>query len=506
MSEHARTPTQRDGDVVEHDIVIERGRVIDPESGLDGIRDVGIIGDRIVTVSETRLVGRRRIDARGLVVAPGFIDLHSHGQAIGENRVQALDGVTTALELEAGVAPVSVAYLRAAQEGRPINYGYSASWAALRMHVVTGEPLSGGLHGFQHGLGSDGWRAPASPAQTAALLDMLDKELADGALGIGILLGYAPGTDPAEYLSVARLAASAGVPAFTHARPLVEQDPGVVVDGAVELTQVAGETGAHMHFCHINSTSTRHLDRVHGLIAGARAEGSRVTTEVYPYGSGMTGIGSDYFHPDRLHVLGATGTPRDVVYARTGETVASVARLLEIRAADPSGMAFINSFDEQSSPERLAQIFALPDAVIASDAVPFVVEGDHTYDPLAWPQPTFVKSHPRGAGTYAKTLRVAVRETGALSLVDALAKCSLHPARIVEQSVPAMRRKGRIQAGCDADVVVFDLDRVTDVATYQHSVRPSEGFMHVLVNGESVVRDGLLLQDAYPGRPVRAQP
>jgi methylmalonyl-CoA mutase cobalamin-binding subunit len=366
MATHAHTSFP--GDDVIHDVVIRHGRVIDPESGLDDIRDVGLIGDRIVAVSDERLVGRTMIEARGLVVAPGFIDLHSHGQAVAECRLQALDGVTTALELEAGVAPVSVAYLRAAREGRPINYGYSASWASVRMHLLGGEPLTGGEFGFQHGLGSDVWRAPASPAQLAALLDLLHKELVDGAIGIGMLLGYAPATDPAEYIDVARLAADTRVPVFTHARPLVEQDPDVLVDGAEELTRVAGQTGAHLHFCHVNSTSTRHLDRVQGLIESVRSEGACVTTEVYPYGSGMTGIGSDYFHPARLHVLGATGTPSDVVYAPTGETVASEARLRELRATDPSGLAFIKSFDEDTSPERLARIFEVTDAVVARTA------------------------------------------------------------------------------------------------------------------------------------------
>jgi hypothetical protein len=189
------------------------------------------------------------------------------------------------------------------------------------------------------------------------------------------------------------------VPVFTHARPLVEQDPDVVVDGAEELTRVAGESGAHLHFCHVNSTSTRHLDRVQGLVETVCSQGASVTTEVYPYGSGMTGIGSDYFHPDRLHVLGATGTPRDVIYAPTGETVVSEARLRELREADPSGLAFLASFDEETSPERLVQIFEFPHAVVASDAVPFIVDAGHDHDPFAWPprSESMVTSVPRPA-------------------------------------------------------------------------------------------------------------
>ncbi|GAA0266517.1 amidohydrolase family protein [Cryptosporangium japonicum] len=482
---------------MDYDVVIRGGRVVDPETGLDGIRNVGICGDRIAAVSEAELDGTRRIDADGLVVAPGFIDLHSHGQAIAECRLQALDGVTTALELEAGAAPVSVAYARAAAEGRPINYGFSASWARIRMHVAGGLPLGEGSPGPLADLGSSAWRGPAA---LPAILGLLEKELADGALGIGILLGYAAATDPAEFVAIARLAAAAGVPTFTHARPLVEQDPDVAVDGADEITRVAGETGAHMHYCHINSTSTRHLDRVQALVEKVRSEGAHVTSEVYPYGTGMSSIGADYFHPDRLHVLGATGTPQDVVYARTGETVASAERLLELRAADPSGLAFIRMFDEVTSADRLVEFTALPHAVVASDAVPFVIEDGRPYDPLQWPPPSFARTHPRSAGTYGRTLRIA-RDT--LPLADVIAKCTLGPARVLEDAAPAMRRKGRIQVGCDADVVVFDSDRVTDGATYQHSVRPSTGFVHVLVNGEPVVADGQLLRDAFPGRPIR---
>ncbi|WP_205752172.1 amidohydrolase family protein [Cryptosporangium phraense] len=485
------------------DLVLRGGRVIDPETGLDAPRDVGIRGDRIVAVTQDPLDGRRVVDVAGLVVAPGFVDLHSHGQALAECRLQALDGVTTALELEAGAAPVAHAYRRSAEEGRPINYGFSASWAAARMHVVGGGPLSGWpLEQISARLGADAWRAPATPAQTDRLLAVLEHELADGALGIGLLIGYAPATDPAEYVRVAELAARAGAPTFTHARPLAEQDPGVAVDGADEITRVAAETGAHMHYCHINSTSARHLDRVQALVEKVRAEGARVTTEAYPYGAGMTAIGADYFAPDRLHVLGATGTPSDVVYVRTGETVASVERLAELRAADPGGLAFIKTFDEDGAPDRLAGLVGLPGAVVASDAVPLVCEPGHVFDPASWPLPDFVRTHPRGAGTFARTLRIA-RETGALSLPDAIARCSLEPARIVERAAPALRRKGRVQVGCDADLVVFDPSAVTDNATYADTVRPSSGFAWVLVNGVPVVADGELVQSARPGRAIR---
>src|SRR6185437_10204766 len=107
-------------------------------------------------------------------------------------------------------------------------------------------------------------------------------------------VGYAPGTAPGEYLRVAALASASGVPTFTHCRDLIEFAPDGPIDGAEEIVRAAGQTGAHMHYCHVNSTTLRHADRVLGLVERAQRAGSRVTTEAYPYGAGMSGIGAAF--------------------------------------------------------------------------------------------------------------------------------------------------------------------------------------------------------------------
>ena len=282
-----------------HDVVLAGGRVVDPETGLDRVCDVGIDGDSVTAVGH-RLEGAATVDVGGLVVAPGFVDLHSHAQTLPGRRLQACDGVTTALDLEAGRAPVEIAYAREAQRGSPINYGYSASWAAARMHVLADGPLDGGAAAIFGGLAGREWQQAATAAQVARILDQIAIDVAAGAVGIGVLIGYTPGVDPAEYLAVAELAAAAGVPTFTHSRDIVELAPATLIDGAEEVVRAAGTTGAHMHYCHINSTSARHIDRVLALVGRCQAEGARVTTEAYPYGSGSTAIGAAFLAPERL--------------------------------------------------------------------------------------------------------------------------------------------------------------------------------------------------------------
>ncbi len=485
------------------DLVLRGGRVIDPESGLDAVRDVAVTNGRIAAVG-TGLTAKGDIDVAGQVVTAGFIDLHSHVSDLGGLRLQALDGVTTALELEAGVTPVAQAYRRAAEQGRPINYGFAASWALARMEAVAGLPPDASLGAFMARISDPAWQRPAEPAQVSMLLARLAADLAEGALGIGVLLGYAPGTSPAEYQRVARLAAEAGVPTFTHARDLIEMVPATLADGAEEIVRAAAETGAHMHYCHVNSTSQRHIDRVLGLVARAQAAGSRITTEAYPYGSGMTGIGAAFLAPERLGERGLS--PSSLTYAPTGERVASPARLRELRQADPGALVIIDLLREDVPADRtlLMRSLTFPGAVVASDAMPLTWTAPPA-DPRVWPLPPTAITHPRTAGTFSRALRLLTRE-GPLSLAETLAKCSLEPARLLQDQVPALRQKGRLRTGADANVVVFDPAAITDRASYQHSTLPSAGIRHVLVNGAFVVRDGGIVAEARPGRPVRAEP
>jgi hypothetical protein len=486
-----------------HELVLAGGRVVDPETGLDRVGDVGIDGDSVTSIAD-RLEGATTVDVSGLVVAPGFVDLHSHAQTLPGRRLQACDGVTTALDLEAGRAPVELAYAKEAERGSPINYGFSASWAAARMHALADVPLDGRAATLFGGLGGTEWQQAANGTQLARILDQISTDLAAGAVGVGVLIGYTPGVDPSEYLAIAELAAAAGEPTFTHSRDVVELAPETLIDGAEEVVRAAGTTGAHMHYCHINSTSGRHIDRVLALVGRCQAEGARVTTEAYPYGSGSTAIGAAFFAPERLRERFRSTT--SITYLPTGERIADDARLRELRATDPGGLVIAEFLDESEPGDaallRRSQTF--PDAIVASDAMPPLWTDTAGMDTSVWPLPPAAVTHPRTAGTFGRALRLW-RQEGA-PLLEVLRRATLLPAQVLEGAVPAMRRKGRVQAGTDADLVVFDEARVTDQATYAESTRPSAGIAHVIVGGTFVVRDGELVVDALPGRPLRASP
>lgn len=479
------------------DLALVGARVIDPESGLDGVRAVGVRGGSIVSVGETPPPAAAVLDVSGMVLAPGFIDLHSHAQDQVGMRLQALDGVTTALELEAGALPIGERYRRAADEGRPINFGYSAGWQLARMHLRDGVPLDGDA--LTVGLANvhlPNWHRPAGAREVAELLDLLERGAAEGALGFGILLGYAPDTDRSEYLAIAALAARLGVPCFTHLR-------GGGVDGVQEVISAARDTGAHVHICHLNSSSGRDVEETCAAITDARAEGVRITTEAYPYGASSTNIGAPFLSPE---ALAEHGTPTTVItYLATGERVPDADRLRQLRDRDPGGLVIIDFLDETDPAQRdlLLRSLLLEDTAIATDTMP-IVDGGVRLPGGTWPVPPTARVHPRSVGGYARTFRWLVRELGVLTLAEAVRRCSLLPAQILAGVAPSMRRKGRIQVGADADIVVFDPDTIADRATYTQIV-PSGGIAHVLVNGAFIVRDHQIVLDALPGRPVRGE-
>src|SRR5467141_76964 len=390
-----------------YDLVIANGRVMDPESGLDAVRNVGVRGRKIAVISSEPLQGKQTIEAKGLVVAPGFIDLHQHGQDSENYAAKAADGVTTALELEVGVADVDRWY--GEREGKAlINFGASAGHIAVRI-VVMHDP--GGL--LPSG---DAAHRVANAAELGEISALLEKGLKRGAVAVGLGPAYTEAATNQEIVDVFRVAAKYNASCHVHIRAPLSQVAGNF-SGFEEVLAAAAITGAPLHIVHIQST------------------GEHLTKESF------------------------------------------------LRYRKQGGMVIVPG----NTPENVHAAIVSPLTMIASDG--HLANG---------------KGHPRTAGTYALVLGRYVREERALDLMTALKKMTLMPAQRLEKRAPMFKEKGRIRPGADADITVFDANRVIDKATYEKPARYSEGIQFVLVNGVPVVKDGQLVGGVFPGRSARA--
>jgi imidazolonepropionase-like amidohydrolase len=468
-----------------YDLVIENGRVMDPETGADRIANVGVANGRIAAISKGPLPGKRRIDAKGLVVAPGFIDLHSHAQYPFGYDQQARDGVTTSLELEAGVYPVKPFYAARAGKTR-INYGASVSIQGIRVDVATGlRDDTGSAEGLANATAlarkSEWGETRFTDAQIARERAHFREEFAAGGLGLGVLYEYLPALGRDEVYDLMKDAAALRAPVFVHVRAATHADVDNLMAPMQELVADAASTGASVHVCHIGSKSLTAIVPVLDMFDRARKRGVDISTEVYPYDAGSTVIGSALFNEGWREHQGADF--KDIEWPATGErmTADSFARF---RREQPTAFVILHTIP----PATVEIAVRHPGVMIASDAVPYANGA----------------GHPRGTGTFARVLGVYVREKHALTLMDALAKMTLLPAKRLEQISPVMKHKGRVQVGADADLTLFDPATVVDRATYRKPTVPSAGIPYVIVGGVPVVDKGEIVQAAFPGKGVRS--
>jgi dihydroorotase len=248
--------------------------------------------------------------------------------------------------------------------------------------------------------------------------------------------------------------------------------------GVQQAIDSAAVTGASLHVVHANSSGGAETAKFLQKIDLARSLGIDVTTEAYPYEASMTKIESALFDnweswdddSFRLHQ-----------WPQTGERLT---RRSFARYREQGGWLISHERTEEMTRTAVAS----PLTMIASDGM--ITDG---------------KGHPRTSGTFAKVLGKYVREEGLMTLMEALRKATIHPARRLEAYVPAMLAKGRLQIGADADITIFDADTIIDRSTYTNPTIPSDGIEFVLVNGVLVVDEGELVPDTRPGRAIRVQ-
>jgi hypothetical protein len=452
-----------------YDVVIRGGRVLDPETGLDAIRDVGITGQKIARISESPLTGKQSIDAHGLVVAPGFIDLHQHGQDPASQRLKAFDGVTTALELEIG-APDVAAFLHNKEGKSLINYGSSASHVAARAAAFQA-PLT-----YPEIIAKSGpaTNNTVTPDQFRAIESRLEHEIVAGALGIGMGLQYTPGATRSEVIHIFGIAARHHVPIFVHVRSSGPLEPGSSIESINEVIGAAAITGAALHIVHINSICLKDTLECLDMLSGVRARGLDVTAEAYPYAAGMTYINSALFNPGWQEKLGISYG--ELMLPDTGEHLTKQ-RFDELHNSSVPHLVVIFNNTEQADDAAVTD----PLVMIASDGI---------------------TGHPRNAGTYSRVLARYVRSQSSLTLMDAVRKMSLMPARRLETSTPEARNLGRLQEGKAADIVVFDPEKISDRSTYSAPTEPSTGVRYLLVGGVIAIDNGAVVPNVHPGRAI----
>ena len=460
-----------------YDVVINHGRVIDPESQLDAVRSIGIRNGKIVAVSKTPLAAPREIDASNRVVSPGFINLHSHSVAEAGYQLELLDGVTTVLELEAGGYPIDT-FGQQLGASPLTHFGASVGHAWIRLQIIDPAALAELMQTGKLDMSGAAFTQTATPSQREQIERLLETELDKGGLGIGFLLDYMTrGVDDAERDMIFAVAARHGVPVFVHVRRGIDGDP----SGLLEVIETAERFGAAVHICHLNASAMSGVDRWLNEIDAARARGVDVTTEMFPWTAGSASISSDVFSRNWREIFAIDYT--DVQWAETGEWLTEES-FQAYREARPEGQTMHHYIREEWN--RLA--IQRPHVMVASDAMPLL-----SYER---------KVVPNGAGTSARILGQYVREEGLLSLSDAIARLSLFPAMRMQAFAPAFFKKGRISVGADADLVIFDPASIAASADYDEPFLPPAGIDFVLVGGSVAAESGAVVTERGSGKKL----
>ncbi|WP_205422784.1 amidohydrolase family protein [Seongchinamella sediminis] len=493
-----------------YDVVINNGRVMDPETNFDGVRNVGIKDGKIVAITTDAIKGKETINAKGHVVAPGFIEGHQHATDQFSRKVNLRDGLTTQMDFESGAGDIAKWYAEA--EGKTqSNYGMVVLATLARVSVLDGPEIAamGNDMGelFRSVVGAaaakaqkqgrkPGWSSTLpNKEQMTRIMSYVDEGLRQGALGVGVPVGYmTTGVTQYELYKYQELAAKYGRVTNGHVRFAGVRPPNEGQLGVQEMLANAMVLDAPFMASHLNSNMD--WEYTIPMINDAREKrGAKVWGEVYPYAAGSTIASADLLTEAGMAQMGITYS--DV--ANLDGTRWDKAMYEDVRKNDPGRAIVIYN----NSPEAIAKWLAQPGVVVVSDGMAIQDENLNYYP---WDSPYEGKSvHPRSAGTRAKVLRM-VREEKNMPLMEAISKLSYLHAKYFDElgGISQFRTKGRVQVGADADIVVFNPDTVTDNSTYEpgKGALPSTGIPYVLVNGVVVVKDSVV-QKVFPGKPIR---
>ena len=484
-----------------YDIVILNGRVMDPEMKFDAVRNVGIRDGRIITITENDISGADSVDATGYVVAPGFIDTHTHSSDKFSVRMSMMDGVTSGMDLELGALNIDAWYEREAGQWE-MNYGTAVSHEMARMVVhdrleLTDPIDATDIFNLRAASVADddvpNWSVTVSDLdQINAITKILDENLRQGALAIGSTPGYASkGISTYEQFEVQRAAARYGRLTGFHTRfHISNQTPTEAQMGFGEVFTNAMLLDAPLLICHNNDYGWWEIEE---KLSMARDKGMNMWAEYYPWAGGSGSIGADGYKPEAVE--GMLGLKyEDMMYDPSQAKYLTKAEYLEIVATDPGRT--VVGFNPARF-EWMPYWLKMPHMAVGSDSMWQTTPQARDDDPALF------SGHPRTAGTHAKTLRLARAEGVPLNFT--LAQLSYWSAlHLGDAGVEFMQERGRMQEGMVADIVIFDPETVAEKATYTAGENglPPVGMPHVIVNGVFVKREDKPT-GALPGLPIR---
>jgi len=448
-----------------YDLVILNGRVMDPATRRDEVAHIGIRGENIAAITQEKIRGRREIDARGLVVAPGFVDILSSIRAARDAHIGKItDGVTTVFGMHGGPLDVARYAQQMAAMGPLVNYGRAVGHAVLREAVGA----------------TDRYKS-ATPEQIEKMKGLARTAIRAGAAGIGFGINYTPGASYEEIFALFEVAAAEGVPCHLHARHKGNIFPETMSLAAMEVIAIAAATGAQAQIAHLISSTVGSAPLSISLIEGAARRGVDVAFDFHVWTRNETGIKTALYDTGWEERFG--GISYSNIYVADTQEQLTKERFEELRAA-PRDTQVQTEFIPEAEIEMALRS---PAGMVSSDGGG-LVDG---------------RGHPRSTGNFARVLGRYVRERKTISLMDALAKMGLEPARRLEKSIPRMKQKGRLQVGRDADIVIFNSATVRERATYKEPHLSSEGIEYVIVNGTLVLDRGKVVDGVATGQWLR---
>lgn len=487
-----------------YDIVILNGRVMDPETNFDDVRNVGIKGDRIEIITEQQITGSKTIDAKGLVVAPGFINTHNHDFSLFGQKLMAHDGITTIMDLEAGVASAPLFYDKY-QGNSFINFGTGISHEEVRRVVLDGVPVekasdpTGILisRGLAQEDGHASWALDiATPEQHKEIMRMYLKGMREGALTVNSTVGYMGyGVPTYEIFDLQKIAKMYDRYYGSHTRfGPTESLPTNYTLGVREAVANAVALDGKLILSHIQN---QNWQESYELTRRLQEQGMDIFAEYYPAITGNPNIATPQLLPDKIDKNNIDPT-KHIYNPRTGELFESREAFFKMQKESPGEAIFIIVRD----PRWMDEWPYMKDIVIASDAIAYYDENGELL-PIEAPL-TAYGGHPRNASSNGIVFRKAREKE--IPLMDIVNNTSYVAAKYLSRAgLKAMQERGRMQEGMIADITIFNPETIADAANMKIGERglPTTGILFVVVNGQVIIDKGIANTDVRAGQPIR---